>query len=115
MRSTATYGTTLMHNRWGVCLHLWINAQREAACACSQDAILDRQLISWQSFRRPLRNITIRGEERLQPGCIEDEVGEFNAVTNRMLMLQLHAPGASHTYLSDLCLRPVHYLFTITA
>lgn len=41
MRSTATYGTTPMRNRWGVCLHLRINAQREAACACGQDAILD--------------------------------------------------------------------------
>ena len=30
-------------------------------------------------------------------------------------MLQLHALGASHTDVSDLCLRPVHCLFTITA
>jgi hypothetical protein len=48
-------------------LHLRIDAQREAAGARGEDAVLDGQLVRRQALGRPLRHLVLAREEGFQP------------------------------------------------
>ena len=47
-------------------LHLWINTEWVSAGKVSKDTVLNRKLVTWESFCRPSRDFDVTRQETLQ-------------------------------------------------